>query len=111
MSAASWTINVASKTFKREVALAGLLFWAVVTVRVFWYMDVHEANALAAVYGTMSTTVWLFAAGSFGIDCVAKQMGTGVTPYGSYSYRRTTVPQRSDGSQPADRPPAGFAES
>lgn len=108
MPASSWSIGLASKTFKREVAIGALVFWALVTVRVFWQLTVQEANALASVYGTLTTTVWLFAAGAFGIDCVAKQMGSGVTQYGTYAYRRTVT--RSEGRSPADKPPQGFAE-
>lgn len=63
------------KTFKRELAMAVLIFWFVITVRVFWYLDKDTVRALDTAYGMLSTTIWLFVAAAFGMDWASKQMG------------------------------------
>lgn len=66
--------NLNGKTFKRELAVAMLAFWTVVTYRVFWELDAEMIGALGTAYGTASTSIWLYVAAAFGIDAWAKQV-------------------------------------
>lgn len=65
---------VLEKTFKREVAIAVLLFWFIITVRVFWFTDHNAIRALDSAYGTVTTTIWMYVVAAFGMDWVSKQM-------------------------------------
>ncbi len=56
------------KSWKREIAAAGLALWAVVTVRLFVFtMDAQLVEALGTHYTAFSTSVWLYAGGVFGL--------------------------------------------
>lgn len=62
------------RTFKREIAVMALLFWAVLTLRVFWFADAILIGALGTAYGTASTSIWLYVAAAFGMDAFSKQI-------------------------------------
>lgn len=62
------------RTFKRELASGLLVFWALMTIRLFWWAEAGMVDALGAAYGAMTLAVFGFAAGAFGLDCYAKQI-------------------------------------
>lgn len=66
---------VMEKTFKREVAIAVLFFWFIITVKVFWFTEVAAIRSLDSAYGTVTTTIWLYVVAAFGMDWMSKQMG------------------------------------
>lgn len=66
------TDTVIRKTYKREVALLLLVFWAGMTV---W--GVSEERAMQAAE-FMALFVFTFAGGAWGLDALAKQLGGGV---------------------------------
>ena len=64
------------KSFKREIASAALLFWALITIRVFFGLPVDLVTALNGAYGSLSFSVWTFALGAFGLDAYLKREKT-----------------------------------
>lgn len=84
----------ARKTFKRELAVIALGLWAAVTVKVFWHMPPEAVCALDGYYGTLSTSVWLFAAAAFGLDSIAKQMSIVAAPGGGRRAGHDPIPCR-----------------
>ena len=68
----AWVIE---KTFKRELAVLVLLFWFIITIRVFWFTPTSDIRALDSAYGTVTTTIWLYVVAAFGMDWASKQMG------------------------------------
>ena len=63
-----------SHTMKREIAIIALLFWGVLTIHIFWKTDVALIGALSSIYGTASTSIWLFVVAAFGMDALSKQI-------------------------------------
>ena len=61
------------KTFKRETALLGLIFWAMLTGRVFWGIAPEHVDAYQGMYGAVTSATWLFAGAAFGLDQFAKK--------------------------------------
>lgn len=66
---------VMEKTFKREIAVLALAFWSAITVKVFWFTEVNAIRSLDSAYGSVTTTIWLYAVAAFGMDWMSKQMG------------------------------------
>lgn len=64
----------AQKTFKRELAYLALAFWAIVSIRIFWFLPVDFIRALDSAYGMLSSTIWLYTAAAFGMDAFSKQI-------------------------------------
>lgn len=60
------------RTFKREIAALAILFWSVLTIRIFWFADTELIGALGTAYGTASTSIWLYTMGAFGMDAYTK---------------------------------------
>lgn len=78
----SWT----ARTFKREVAVCLLIFWALVslilTVKMVFYpgdaaMIAAIGTAYAPIHSSITTLVMTFAGLAFGLDAMAKQLGVG----------------------------------
>lgn len=65
-----------TKTMKREISVALLLLWSVITIKLFWLTDVTLINALTGIYGIATPTIFMFAAAAFGFDAWAKQIKT-----------------------------------
>lgn len=63
------------KSFKREIALAGLAFWLLITSFMFWYADVSRLEALHAPYMAVTWSVWAYAAAAFGLHSLTTQWG------------------------------------
>lgn len=63
-----------SRTMKREVAIALLIFWAIITTKVFWTTSVELINALTGIYGIVTPTIFMFVTAAFGFDAFAKQI-------------------------------------
>lgn len=107
---------VVSKSFKREVAVVALLFWVVLSYRVFWHPDVRFIEALAAPYGTVSTTVWLYVAAAFGMDALIKSMpmpqqaASPMTARMSQSTSTVVVKTGPAQGEASPTPPPGYAE-
>lgn len=64
------------KSFKREIACAGLAFWTLITVSMFWYADTERLEALHTPYDAVTWSVWGYAAAAFGLHALATQWGT-----------------------------------
>lgn len=64
------------KTWKREVACVALAFWAVITVRMFWFVLAADIAAYNPLYANLTVTVWLFAAAAFGMEYFGKNLGS-----------------------------------
>ncbi len=63
------------KSFKREIAVAGLAFWGIITGFMFWYADVDRLPALQTPYDAVTWSVWTYAAAAFGLHALATQWG------------------------------------
>lgn len=61
------------RTYKREVALLLIVFWIVITSKLFFWSSESLINALMTVYGTSTTMIGMFAAAAFGFDAYIKQ--------------------------------------
>lgn len=68
----SWT----RKTWKREAAAFLLVVWAAPSVHLLTFATVDRMNAAAGLYSIMTTAVFTFALGAFGLDAWFKQAGT-----------------------------------
>ena len=72
------------RTFKREIAVCGLLVWSLLTVVVTLRfliipptdvaMLTAMGNAYSSVYTIATTMIFVFAGAAFGIDAYAKQI-------------------------------------
>lgn len=65
----SWS----KRTFKRETAVILLIFWAVLTLKLFFWSNEALIGALGTAYGTATTLVGMFVMGAFGLDALFKQ--------------------------------------
>lgn len=63
-----------SRTMKREVALGLLMFWCLISYKVFWTTDVQIINALTGIYGIATPSIFAFVTAVFGFDAYAKQI-------------------------------------
>ena len=63
------------KTFKREIALVGLLFWLGITAFVFLSADVERLEALRTHYDAVTWSIWTYSAAAFGLHSLATQWG------------------------------------
>lgn len=63
------------KSFKREIAVAALLFWGAVTVYAFLYADVDRVAALRTHYDAVTWSSWAYAAAAFGLHALSTQWG------------------------------------
>lgn len=59
--------NSLPKTWKREIAIALIAFWAAISVKVFWYTGPDMVVALLGAYGTMTTATIGFAILALGL--------------------------------------------
>ena len=64
------------RSWKREVATLLLLVWALPTLYLFIMASVDRMNAAGGLYSIMTTAVFTFALGAFGLDAWFKQGGT-----------------------------------
>lgn len=62
------------RTMKRETSIALLIFWAIITTKLFWLTDVAIINALNGIYGIATPTIFMFVTAAFGFDAYAKQL-------------------------------------
>lgn len=78
-----------TRTFKREVAVVLLLFWAgittVLTLKMTWWAtDPAVVTAIGTSFGpihsSITTMVLTFAGFAFGLDALSKQLGMGAVP-------------------------------
>jgi len=65
------------RSFKREMASILLMFWGVITVKLFFWSTETMVTALIGAYGTASTLVGMFAMAAFGFDAYIKQLKPG----------------------------------
>jgi hypothetical protein len=79
----------ATRTFKREVAVVLLLFWAGITTLLtlkmtLWATDPAMITAIGTAFGpihsSITTMVLTFAGFAFGLDAMSKQLGMGQKP-------------------------------
>lgn len=63
----AWLKLEAGKSGKRETAVALLMLWALYSTTLFWFKSPDEIMALKDVYSTISTAVFVFATGAFGL--------------------------------------------
>lgn len=63
------------KTFKREIAVGALAFWAFITAFMFWYADGERLEALHRPYDAVTWSIWAYAAAAFGLHALATQWG------------------------------------
>jgi hypothetical protein len=86
LQAIRWGWSV--RTFKREVAVALLAFWmlitSIMTARIaIFTTDAATITAIGAAWGPMyssiTTMVITFAGFAFGLDAVSKQLGMGAS--------------------------------
>lgn len=63
------------KSFKREIAVAGLLFWVGITSFMFWGAEVSRLEALHSPYEAVTWAIWAYAAAAFGLHALATQWG------------------------------------
>ena len=63
------------KTFKREIGVAGVLFWMLLTGYMFFYADAERAEALRTHYDAVTWSTWAYAAAAFGLHSLATQWG------------------------------------
>lgn len=63
------------KSFKREIAVAGLAFWGIITASMFWYADAERVEALRTHYDAATWAIWAYAAAAFGMHALATQWG------------------------------------
>ena len=63
------------KSFKREIACAGLAFWGLLTAFMFWYAPVARLEALHTPYEAVTWSAWAYAAAAFGMHSLATQFG------------------------------------
>lgn len=62
------------KTYKRELAAAGLLFWSLLTIYYFMGMDTAElVRAYEGPYGVITNAIWLFTTAAYGMDWWSKR--------------------------------------
>lgn len=65
------------KSFKREIAVAGLVFWGLITATMFWYdVDTERLEALRTHYDAVTWAIWAYAAAAFGMHALATQWGS-----------------------------------
>lgn len=78
-----------SRTFKREIAVTLLAFWAGITTvltlkMTVWATDPAVITAIGTAFGpihsSITTMVLTFAGFAFGLDAMAKQLGVGGGP-------------------------------
>lgn len=62
-----------TKTFKREIGVALLLFWGVITISYFWYADVDLIVALRSAYEAVTFGVLAYTAAAFGMHSFVTQ--------------------------------------
>lgn len=62
-----------AKTMKREVAVCGLLFWAVIVGHVAGFVPATEIAAHVQLLNVITWPIWAYAAGAFGLDAWQKQ--------------------------------------
>lgn len=104
-----WT----GRSFKREIGVAVLLFWCVLTVKVFWGLDASMVGALSSAYGTASMSIWAYVLGAFGLDAYFKQ-GPAIAAPGFAAAQpalamRTPVPARQGFGAHPPPPPGSYA--
>lgn len=63
------------KTFKREIANAGLVFWTAASVYLYLVADNERIAALDAVYDAQTAFTWGYAAAAYGLHQIAKTWG------------------------------------
>lgn len=61
------------KSGTREFAIANTLFWAFLTVWQFFIRPPDQVETYYKMWDAVTTAVWLFNAGAFGITVAAKQ--------------------------------------
>ncbi len=71
-----------AKTYKREVAVAGLAFWAGVTVYLFVFVSADKVESYRWIYDAVSSWTWMFAIAAYGVDAIGKQVLPVVRPNG-----------------------------
>jgi len=62
------------RTMKRETSIALLIFWAVITTKLFWLTEVEIIVALNGIYGIVTPTIFMFVTAAFGFDAYTKQI-------------------------------------
>lgn len=67
------------KTFKREVASALLIFWFILTWKLWHQTDPEIVEALTPAHASITPMILLFAAAAFGVDAAVKYL-QGRTP-------------------------------
>lgn len=63
---------LAAKSLKREVAFGCLVFWMVLTHRLFWAIDPAHVGVYTGPYGAVTFSVFGVVAGAFGLQHLTK---------------------------------------
>ena len=63
------------KSFKREIAVAGLVVWLLATAYLYLLAEETRITALASVYTAQCGFTWGYAAAAFGMHVVAEAWG------------------------------------
>lgn len=63
------------KSFKREIAVAGLVVWLLATAFLYLMAEETRIAALTSVYIAQSGFTWGYAAAAFGLHALSTQWG------------------------------------
>lgn len=63
------------KSFKREIGVAGLIFWFACTAYLYMIADLDRVDAITSVYIGQTSFTWAYAAAAFGMHSLATQFG------------------------------------
>jgi hypothetical protein len=66
--------KIAKKTLKREVAIASLIFWGVITNHMFWGIAATDIQFYTPIYNPLTAIVWVYVASAFGVDALIKHL-------------------------------------
>lgn len=67
----TWLV-MSAKSGKREVAISLLMLWAFITGYVFFWITPAEVTDYKETYSTITTAIFMFAGGAFGLDFYMK---------------------------------------
>lgn len=70
----SWFVLSAGRSGAREVATAMLILWAFVSGWLLWWLPKGDVDAYREIYSTMTTAIFTFSLGAFGISAVMNRL-------------------------------------
>lgn len=87
-----WLKIAEGKSGSREVAAALLIFWTFITGWLLWWIERSAVDSYKDIYSTITTAVFTFGLGAFGVQAVMNRIGP-------------SAPPRRDGPTPDMGPP------